>query len=135
MSVELRHLRYFLAVADELHFGRAAERVGVAQPAISQQIQRLEAEVGAELFRRSRREVRLTPAGEVLRGYARRGLEEIEDGAERARRAAAGEIGHLRIGFIETAATAVVPLAVRRLRAERPEVQLTLRELGVDAQL
>ena len=135
MNVELRHLRYFLAVADELHFGRAAERVHVAQPAISQQIRRLEAEIGTELFHRNRREVRLAPAGEALRGYAVRAIDEVNEGVEAARRAARGEIGNLTVGFLETAASTIVPRAVRQFRATRPDVNLTLRELGVGAQI
>jgi len=135
MSVELRHLRYFLAVAEELHFGRAAARMHVAQPAISQQIQRLEAEVGAELFIRNRREVRLAPAGEALRRYAERAVAEANDGIEAARQAAEGAIGSIAVGFVETAAGTVVPLAVRRFRAGSPKVNLTLRELGVGAQI
>jgi len=135
MNVELRHLRYFLAVADELHFGRAAERVHVAQPAISQQIRRLEAEIGTELFHRNRREVRLAPAGEALRDYAVRAIDEVNDGVEAARRAARGEIGNLTVGFLETAASTIVPRAVRQFRAARPDVNLTLRELGVGAQI
>ncbi len=135
MSVELRHLRYFLAVADELHFGRAADRVHIAQPAISQQIQRLEAEIGTELFHRNRREVRIAPAGAALRGYAQRAIDEVEAGVEAARRAARGEIGSLTVGFLETAASTIVPLAVRQFRAARPDVDLTLRELGVGAQI
>src|SRR6185436_13560089 len=135
MDVELRHLRYFLAVADELHFGRAAERVHVAQPAISQQIRRLEAEIGTELFHRNRREVRLAPAGEALRDYAVRAIDEVNDGVEAARRAARGEIGNLTVGFLETAASTIVPRAVRQFRAARPDVNLTLRELGVGAQI
>lgn len=135
MNVELRHLRYFLAVADELHFGRAAERVHVAQPAISQQIRRLEAEIGTELFHRNRREVRLAPAGEALRDYAVRAIDEVNGGVEAARRAARGEIGNLTVGFLETAASTIVPRAVRQFRAARPDVNLTLRELGVGAQI
>jgi DNA-binding transcriptional LysR family regulator len=135
MNVELRHLRYFLAVADELHFGRAAERVHVAQPAISQQIRRLEAEIGTELFHRNRREVRLAPAGEALRDYAVRAIDEVNDGVEAARRAARGEIGNLTVGFLETAASTIVPRAVRQFRSARPDVNLTLRELGVGAQI
>ena len=135
MNVELRHLRYFLAVADELHFGRAAERVHVAQPAISQQIRRLEAEIGTELFHRNRREVRLAPAGEALRDYAVRAIDEVNDGVEAARRAARGEIGNLTVGFLETAASTIVPRAVRQFRPARPDVNLTLRELGVGAQI
>jgi DNA-binding transcriptional LysR family regulator len=135
MTVELRHLRYFLAVADELHFGRAAARVRVAQPAISQQIQRLERSVGARLFERNRREVRLTPAGEGLLPYAQRAIDDVADGIRAARRAAAGEIGHLTVGFLETAASTIVPQAVRTFQAAYPDVELTLRELGVGAQI
>lgn len=135
MDVELRHLRYFLAVADELHFGRAAERVRVAQPAVSQQIQRLEAAIGTRLFERTRREVSLTPAGLALRGFAQRAVDDVELGTRAAQRAAAGEIGHLTIGFLEAAAGTIVPQAVRRFRADRPDVDLTLRELGVAPQI
>jgi DNA-binding transcriptional LysR family regulator len=135
MNVELRHLRYFLAVADELHFGRAAAHIGIAQPALSQQIRRLENEVGTELFHRSTRQVKLSAAGEALAPYARRALEEAAAGAEAAARASRGEVGHLTVGFIETAATALIPQAVRRFRSELPDVTLTLRELGVAPQV
>ncbi len=132
---ELRHLRYFVAVAEELHFGRAAARAGVAQPALSQQVRRLEAAVGAELLVRSTRSVALTPAGAALLPHARRALSEARQGVAAAGRAARGEIGHLTVGFIETAAVALVPAAVRSFRARHPNVSLTLRELPVDAQL
>lgn len=135
MNVELRQLRYFLAVADELHFGRAAARVRVAQPAVSQQIRRLETAVGTRLFDRNRREVRLTPAGTALRGFAQRAVDDVELGTRAAQRAAAGEIGHLTIGFLEAAAGTIVPQAVRQFRADRPDVDLTLRELGVAPQI
>jgi DNA-binding transcriptional LysR family regulator len=135
MSVGLRQLRYFLAVAEELHFGRAAERAGVAQPALSQQIRGLERALGVKLFARSTRSVELTEAGAALVRHARVALAEVEEGAEAARRAARGERGHLRVGFVESAAIAVVPAAVRRFRARHPEVRLTLRELGVGPQL
>ncbi|MEZ5155734.1 MAG: LysR family transcriptional regulator [Solirubrobacterales bacterium] len=135
MDFELRHLRYFLAVAEELHFGRAAGRVGVAQPAISQQIQRLETAVGARLFDRNRREVRLTPAGLAFREYAQRAVADAELGARAAQRAAAGTIGHITVGFLETAAGSIVPQTVRQFRTERPDVDLTLRELGISPQI
>jgi DNA-binding transcriptional LysR family regulator len=135
MSPELRHLRYFVAVAEELHFGRAAERVGVAQPALSQQVRRLEAIVGAELFARSTRSVELTPAGAALLPHARRALAEADRGVELAARAARGEVGHLTIGFIETAAVSLIPAAVRSFRDQHPDVTLSLRELAVDAQI
>jgi DNA-binding transcriptional LysR family regulator len=135
MTPELRHLRYFVAVAEELHFGRAADRAGIAQPALSQQVRRLEGMVGAELFVRSTRSVALTPAGAALLPHARRALAEAELGAAAAARAARGEIGHLTVGFIETAAVSLIPAAVREFRARHPDVTLSLRELSVDAQI
>lgn len=135
MNVELRHLRCFLAVAEDLHFGHAAERIGIAQPALSQQIKRLESEIGTPLFHRSTRTVRLSAAGVALRPHALRALDEVEEGVTAAGRASRGEIGHLTIGFIETASGWLVPSAVRRFRADRPDVTLTLRELAVTAQL
>ncbi len=133
--MNLRRLSYFSVLAEELHFGRAAERIGIAQPALSQQIRRLETEVGTELFRRDRREVRLSPAGEAFRPHASRALAEADGAAEAARAAAGGEVGHLHVGFIETAAGTVIPRAVRRFRAERPGVGLSLHEMGVAPQL
>jgi DNA-binding transcriptional LysR family regulator len=135
MNVELRHLRYFLAVAEELHFGRAAQRLFIAQPAVSQQIRKLEGELGVELFHRTKRRVELTTAGEALQAGARRALAEVQAAIEAARRAARGEVGHLTIGFIEAASGGLMPALVRRFRRRRPEVGLTLRELSVDAQL
>jgi DNA-binding transcriptional LysR family regulator len=135
MTPELRHLRYFVAVAEELHFGRAAERAGVAQPALSQQIRRLESMVGAELLARSTRSVALTAAGTALLPHARRALAEADQAVAAAGRAARGEIGHLTVGFIETAAVSLIPAAVRSFRSRHPDVTLSLRELSVDAQL
>mgnify|MGYP001191490645 CR=1 FL=1 len=132
---DLRRLRYFLAVAEELHFGRAAARVGIAQPSLSQQIRRLEEEVGVPLFNRTRRSVELTVAGRAMEPEARRALAAVEEAMEVARRAARGEAGHLTVGFVETAATALVPGAVQRFSEEIPGVALTLRELSVSAQL
>src|SRR5687768_5573762 len=103
MNVELRHLRYFLAVAEELHFGRAAQRIPIAQPALSQQIQRLEREIGVELFHRTKRRVELSAAGEAMVRPARQTLADAAATVEAAQRAAQGEIGHLTIGFIEAA--------------------------------
>lgn len=135
MNVALRHLRYFVAVAEELHFGRAAERIGVAQPALSQQVRRLEGLVGTELLARSTRSVALTPAGEALLPHARQAIAEADRAVAAAGRAARGEIGHITVGFIETAAVSLVPAAVRSFRGRHPGVDLTLRELPVDAQL
>lgn len=135
MTVELRHLRYFLAVAEHLHFGRAAARLQIAQPALSQQIRKLEGEIGVELFHRTKREVQLSAAGLALRSFARQALGDVAAGVEAARRAARGEIGSLTVGFIESAASTIVPVAVRAFRAAHPDVGLTLRELGVDPQI
>jgi DNA-binding transcriptional LysR family regulator len=135
MMIELRHLRYFLGVAEELHFTRAAERLRIAQPALSQQIRKLEREIGVDLFRRTQRRVELTAAGQAMTGPARQCLAEAARAVETARRTARGEIGHLRIGFIESAAMTFVPMAVRRFRAAHPQVGLTLRELPVEAQV
>jgi DNA-binding transcriptional LysR family regulator len=135
MKVELRHLRYFLAVAEELHFGRAAASLGIAQPPLSQQIRKLEEAIGAELFHRSKRRVELSPAGEAMVPFAQRALADASAGIEAARRAARGEIGTLSVGFIESAARTLVPSAVRGFRAAHPEVDLRLRELGVEDQL
>ena len=135
MSVELRHLRYFLAVADELHFGRAADRLGIAQPGLTQQIRRLEEEIGVELFHRTKRRVELSAGGVGLLERARRVLADVDLAVEAAQRAAAGETGHLTVGFIESAASSVVPQAVRRFRKAHPHVGLSLSELSVGAQL
>lgn len=135
MTVELRHLRYFLAVAETLHFGRAAEGVGIAQPALSQQIRRLEGEIGVELFHRTKRRVELSVGGEAMIAPARSALAEAAGAVRAAQRAERGEIGHLTVGFIESAASTIVPHAVRQFSIEHPDVGLTLRELSVGAQV
>jgi DNA-binding transcriptional LysR family regulator len=124
-----------VAVAEELHFRRAAQRLHVSQPPLSTQIRKLEAEVGVELLRRNRRGVELTVAGRALLADARLLLEQADRATERARRAARGELGELRIGFVGSAIYAVLPEAVRTFRGERPEVHISLRELPTEEQL
>src|SRR3569832_1131870 len=97
--IELRHLRYFVAVAEELHFGRAARRLGIAQPPLSLQIQRLEAELGVSLFDRASRRVELTAAGRTLLEDAKRVIEDFYAATDSARRVARGEQGSLTVAF------------------------------------
>src|SRR5450830_1339532 len=134
--MELRQLRYFIAVAEELHFTRAAERLHIGQPPLSHAIQQLEANVGAQLFERSKRWVRLTEAGRLFLADARRILALTESAADTARRAERGEAGELRIGF--TFSTPLTPLfatVINRYRAEFPAVSLTLHEMSTLRQL
>ena len=135
VQFELRHLRYFVAVAEELHFGRAAQRLNIAQPPLSQQIQRLEQLVGTKLLERTSRRTELTPAGAVFLQHARRLLGESERAADAARRAARGEMETLVVGFADSAALSVLPAIVRRFRQAHPDVHLELIERSTQAQL
>jgi DNA-binding transcriptional LysR family regulator len=134
--MELRHLRYFVAVAEELSFTRAAERLHIGQPPLSHQIQQLEAEVGAQLLERSKRWVRLTEAGKLFLDDARRVLALSEQAMQTARRAERGEAGELRVGF--TFSTPLTPLfaaVINRYRQQYPGVQLTLQEMSTVGQI
>ncbi|MET7543463.1 LysR family transcriptional regulator [Streptomyces sp. NPDC005507] len=125
--IELRHLRYFLALAGELHFGRASEQLHIAQPALSQQIRQLEKIVGVELFRRTSRSVRLTEAGTAFQPRAQNLLERLTADLDEARRVGRGEAGRLDVAFI-TSATAIVSEHLRAFSRLRPEVQVKLRD-------
>ncbi|WP_116950946.1 LysR substrate-binding domain-containing protein [Jiangella endophytica] len=125
--MELRHLRYFVAVAEERHFGRAAARLHMAQPPLSQQIQRLEAELGVALLSRSTRRVDLTPAGGRFLDRARAILASAESAAAEAARVAAGEVGRVAVGFVGTATYAVLPALASAVRAAAPGLDLDLR--------
>ncbi|MBC7684890.1 MAG: LysR family transcriptional regulator [Bdellovibrionales bacterium] len=134
--MELRHLRYFIAVAEELNFTRAAERLHIGQPPLSQAIQALEADVGAQLFERTRRWVRMTEAGRLFLADARNILALSEQAADTARRAQRGEAGELRIGF--TFSTPLTPLfatVINRYRQHFPAVSLRLHEMATLPQL
>ena len=128
-ELELRHLWYFVAVADELSFSRAAVRVGIAQPPLSQQIQRLEDSLGCRLFERSARRVQLTEAGKLLAPEARRLLADAAHTAQLVRSAGRGEIGTLHIGYWASTLFSPLPIAVRRFRERFPGVAVRLREL------
>jgi DNA-binding transcriptional LysR family regulator len=134
--VELRHLRYFVAVAEERHFGRAAERLHIAQPPLSQQIRRFEAELGEPLFYRTTRSVELAPAGEALLERAPAILAAFDAAVEDARRAARGEYGRLAIGFTGSSTYAMLPSLAAAMRDELPGVVLDLQgELLTPAQV
>ena len=128
--MELRHLRYFVAVADELHFGRAAERVFVAQPTLSQQIKAFEGEVGARLFERSRRGATLTDVGAVLLPHARRVLADAARAEAAVKAAAEGRAGGLRIGYEAPIMRDGLAGSIRAFRAEVPDVVLDFWEAG-----
>ena len=134
--MELRHLRYFRAVAEELHFGRAAERLHIAQPPLSQQIRQLERELEVSLFTRSTRRVELTAAGEAYLERAVAVLDAVDDAGQQARRIAQGVEGHLTIGCVGSATYSVLPRLVRALRDELPHVEISIRgEMLAPAQL
>jgi len=124
--VELRHLRYFLAVVEEQHFGRAAARLGIAQPPLSQQIQRLEATLGVTLFDRTQRRATLTAAGRALAARAPAVLESAASLREDVREASRGRSGVLRIGAGASASLGVVPEMIARFRARYPDVVVRL---------
>lgn len=125
--MELRHLRYYVAVAEECHFGRAAARLHIAQPPLSQQVKQLEAELGVQLLVRSTRRVELTAAGERFLVRARELLARVDAATQEVRRVAAGEVGHVAIGFTGTATYELLPTLSRALRQALPGVELDLR--------
>ena len=127
--MDLRHLRYFVAVAEEGHITRAAERLGIQQPPLSQRIRALEEELEVQLFRRKPRGVEMTEAGKALLADARRILDEVEGALSRAQRTARGERGRLVVGFTSSAPFhPFVPRAIRLFRESHPEVSLVLEE-------
>ncbi|WP_103733937.1 LysR family transcriptional regulator [Pseudomonas sp. GZJR-8] len=129
--MELRHLRYFIAVAEELHFGRAAQVLGISQPPLSQQIQALEQEVGARLFERTNRRVELSEAGRLFLQEARLVLAQVDKAADVARRAQLGELGELKIGFTSSAPfNSSIPQAIFAFRQAFPAVHLNLQEMS-----
>ena len=134
-DVELRHLRYFLAVAETLHFSKAAQRLGMAQPPLSQQIRRLEEIVGHRLFDRTTRGVKLTLAGQLLEERARTTIEKVQDDLAQVRRLGRGEEGTLTVGFSGSVMFTELPAAIGAYRRRYPKVELRLRELATSAQI
>ena len=127
--VELRHLRYFIAVAEELNFSRAAERMHMAQPPLSAAIRQLERDLGVDLFVRTTREVKLTDAGRAFLEGARRTLADAERAAEDAKRAAAGDLGRLRIAYSWSTRFETLPALGKAFRASHPGVELLGQEM------
>ncbi|CAK9891776.1 MULTISPECIES: LysR family transcriptional regulator [Pseudomonas] len=129
--MELRHLRYFIAVAEELHFGRAAQNLGISQPPLSQQIQALEQELGARLFERTSRRVELSEAGRLFLEEARLVLAQVDKAADVARRAQLGELGEMKIGFTSSAPfNSSIPKAIHAFRQRFAAVHLNLKEMS-----
>jgi DNA-binding transcriptional LysR family regulator len=127
--MELRQIRSFLSIAETLHFSRTAELVHLSQPALSLQIRALESEVGVRLLERNRRKTALTAAGRAFREAAIRGVSQLDRAVRNARLAADGKLGLLRIGFISTAGSELVPAIIRRFRELNPEVEFSLRNI------
>jgi DNA-binding transcriptional LysR family regulator len=125
--MELRHLRYFVAVAEERHFGRAAARLHMAQPPLSQQIRHLETELGIELLRRTTRRVDLTAAGEAYLARAREVLAAVDAAGDEARRVAEGLVGRVVIGCVGSATYSLLPALARALREELPDIDFAFR--------
>lgn len=130
VGVDVRRLRYFLAVAEELHFGRAAERLNIAQPALSRQIANLEGAIGALLFDRTRSNIHLTAAGEALLPRARDILARVADAARVAKRASEGSVGVLQIGFVGSATFSILPSILNAFRKTHRDVELVLHAMN-----
>ncbi|VYU57542.1 LysR family transcriptional regulator [Metakosakonia massiliensis] len=136
MNIELRHLRYFIAVAEELHFGHAAARLNISQPPLSQQIQALEQQAGAKLLSRTNRSVALTPAGRQFLSDSRQILSQVEEAVARAARLHQGETGELRIGFTSSAPfIKAVSDTLSSFRRHYPDVHIQTREINTREQI
>lgn len=136
MAIELRHLRYFIAVAEELHFGRAAERLHISQPPLSQQIQSLEEQINAKLLERNNRNVSLTPAGNMFLKEAYQILSQVDAAASKAERMEKGELGELSIGFTSTTPFMnKVTMSLRQYRESFPEVGIHMHQMNTKQQI
>jgi len=133
--MELRQIRSFLSITETLHFGRTAELIHLSQPALSLQIRALEEEVGARLFERNRRKTTLTAAGFAFRDDAAAALSQLDQATRKARLAAKGKLGLLRIGFISTVGSEIVPNIIRQFRELNPDVEFSLRAITTGDQV
>src|SRR5437588_6687593 len=133
--MELRHLRYFVAVAEELHFGHAAKRLYIAQPPLSQQIHQLEEELEVSLFKRTSRRVELTDAGQAFLDEAYKILAQVEQAKLLAQRTARGEVGKLALGFVSSAAFELLPRLLYAYREQYPQIHVSLHEMEKDQQI
>lgn len=133
--MELRHLRYFRTVATELHFGRAAEKLHISQPPLTKQIQDLEAELGFNLFNRTKRSVVLTPAGRAFLGEVNQILQQLDRAIDIGSKTSRGELGQISIGFVGSATYNILPVMLQQFRDRYPDVRIELHELTTDRQL
>ena len=135
VSMDLKKLRYFIAVAEELHFNRAAKKLNITQPPLSQQIQNLEEELGVKLLERTKRQVRLTSAGTIFLEESRNMVSQLERSIKVTQLASQGKIGHLSIAFVDSAVGGMMVNVLKRFRERFPDVQLTLSEMTSAQQL
>ena len=133
--MELRHLHYFITVAEELHFSRAAQRLHISQPPLSQQIRDLEDELGVKLFERTKRQVHLTEAGKVFLELSYLVLAQLKQAIEATQQIGRGEVGRLAIGFVDSAMYTLLPGILRVFREQFPAVELRLHELTTAQQI
>lgn len=133
--MELRHLRYFVAIAEELHFGRAAQRLHMAQQPLSRQIRDLEAELGVLLLRRTKRTVRLTEAGKAFLSEAKKTLQQAQQAVQLAQQVHRGEVGQLAVGYTGPALNTLLPKAVRLFKHRHPQIALSLVRLQTNEQM
>jgi DNA-binding transcriptional LysR family regulator len=131
--MEFRQLRYFVTVAEALHFGRAAESLHLSQPALSKQIQALEGSLEVQLFERTKQWVRLTPAGHKFLETARRILQQVEEGIQVTQQVANGQVGRVRIGLTEATLFSIAPKVLEHYRSHFPQVELSLSSGGTEA--
>jgi DNA-binding transcriptional LysR family regulator len=134
-KIELRHLKYFIAVAEELNFGRAAQRLYITQPSLSHQIVSLEGELGFALFVRDKRQIQLTEAGQIFLTEAQQILARFDRGMNVARRIGSGELGQLRIGFQGSSVYDIIPLSIRAFREQFPQVELIINSIPTSEQI